>query len=109
MIDKGFHRKKDLLFLIKKAGQAEQIRNQIVHSLWTSGPRLKIDVSSKKGLQHKWEKYTPEEIKSIAEQIDRIDSAVGRLMHDYIDFCHNNGNTPKGVSYRTITSDLTLS
>ena len=95
--------------MIKKAGQAEQIRNQIIHSLWGKSPssslghRLKIDINAKNGLQHKWEKYTPEEIKSIAEQIDRIDSAVGRLMLDYIDFCHNSGNTPKGVNYETLS------
>jgi hypothetical protein len=103
MIEKGFHRKEDLLFLIQKAGEAEQIRNQIVHSLWTSKPRLKIDINAKKGLQHKWERYTPEQINSIAEQIDRIDSAIGRLMHNYIDFCHNNGKTPKGVEYRILS------
>lgn len=98
-IENDFHRKDDLALLLKKAGKAEQIRNQLVHSVWTSGPRIKTTINSKKGVVHSSEHYEENELMDIASLIDKIDTAIFCMSHDWKDHCKKQGNTPKGVVY----------
>jgi hypothetical protein len=98
-IHKGFHRLDDLKKLIDMASKAEEIRNQLIHSVWTSGPRLKTDIDRKKGLVHKFENYTEDELLQIAEQIDKIDTSIDAINFDYIDHCKNNGIILNGVKF----------
>jgi len=98
-VAKDFHRLDDLSTLLRKADKAEDIRNQIVHSVWSTGPRFKTNISGKKGVIHQSEIYEDGELEQIAGQIRKIDTAIEALCFDYIDWCHKNGNTPKGVRY----------
>ncbi len=95
--EKGFHRIDDLEFLIKKCYSVEQIRNQLIHSVWTTGPRMKSDLSSKRGLQHKSENFSCEELEAIAETIKKLDTSMSAIEHDYIQHCIDSGETPNGV------------
>ena len=91
-----FHRISDLDLLIKKAKQVEEIRNQIIHSLWTYSGRLKTKINNKR-LVHKFEEYSPDELMNIANMIDKIDSAIMSITADYIDNCVKSGIQLKGV------------
>lgn len=97
-VEKNFHRIDDLENIVNKALKAEEIRNQIVHSQWTSGPRVKITVT-KQGATHRWENYDIGELTRLADQIDRVDTAFSALEFAYIDWCHKKGDTPRGVAY----------
>lgn len=67
----------DLKQLLKMATQAEQIRNQIVHSYWTNGPRIKM--SKKNPIKYEFKLYTEEERKEIPEQMYRIYNGIEAL------------------------------
>ncbi len=82
----GFHRVDDLIKLTNMANKAEDIRNQLIHSVWTSGPRIKTGINQKKGLVHKYEYYGKGELLQVAEQIDKIDTAIDAIKWDYMAF-----------------------
>ncbi len=90
-IHKEFHRLDDLRKLTNMANKAEDIRNQLLHSVWTSGPRMKIDINQKNGLIHKFESYSKGELLQIAEQVNKVDTAIDAIKFDYIEHCQNNG------------------
>jgi hypothetical protein len=94
---KKFHRLEDLTNLINMADRAEDVRNQLIHSVWTSGARVKSNIDRKNGLVSKWEYYGKDELLQIAEQIDKIDTAIDAIKFDYIMYCGNNGITLNGV------------
>ncbi|WP_309730854.1 hypothetical protein [Chamaesiphon sp. OTE_75_metabat_556] len=94
---KEFYRLDDLNKLIQMTNKAEEIRNQLIHSVWTSRARVKANIDQKKGLGHKWEYYNKEELLQIAEQIDKIDTAIDAIKFDYIMYCGNNGIKLNGV------------
>lgn len=94
---KKFHRLEDLTNLINMADRAEDIRNQLIHSVWTSGARVKSNIDRKNGLVSKWEYYGKDELLKIAEQIDKIDTAIDAIKFDYIMYCGNNGIILNGV------------
>jgi hypothetical protein len=98
-IERKIYRNDDLDFLLVKAAKAEGIRNQIIHSLWSSGPRLKASLHRRKGLALTAERYEDGELEKIAEQISKLDTAIDALCFDYIEQCHKDGHTPKGVRY----------
>lgn len=98
-IQKDFHRIKDLNLLINKALKAEEIRNQLIHSVWTSGGRFKTTLNSGKGVKTANEQYLNEELNQIAEIIDKIDTSMGAIMFDYIDYCNENGLHLNGVKF----------
>jgi hypothetical protein len=72
-----------LRMLLKGMGKCEEIRNQLVHSLWTSGPRLKWDASVDDGWQTKFEEYTDPELEEIETFINRLSYAITQLMVAY--------------------------
>ena len=99
-VEKEFPRVNDLEEVVDKALKAEEIRNQIVHSRWASGSRIKTTVT-KRGITHKLERYDLGELEKLADQIDKIDTAFDALQFAYIDWCHEKGDTPRGVVYIT--------
>jgi hypothetical protein len=99
--EKKYNRLDDLKHIIKKASTAEEIRNEIVHSIWSSGPRFKTQITRQRGLTLNVERYEEQELEKIADQISKIDTAVSALCADYIDWCQNAGATPRGVLYVT--------
>jgi len=94
---KEFHRKDDLDFLINQCYKAEEIRNQLIHSVWTAGPRLKANLKKKQGLQHKSETYSEEELNKIADKIDKIDTVMSAIEYHFIEDCLKKGINLKGV------------
>jgi len=99
--EKKYRRLDDLARIVKKASKAEEIRNEIVHSIWSAGPRMKTKITRTSGLTFNVERYEEGELEKIADQIGKIDTAVSALLADYIDWCHNAGKTPRGVQYVT--------
>jgi hypothetical protein len=97
----AFHKQiadlEDVQFLVKKAEDAEDIRNQLVHSLWSSGPRFKTDLHKKKGLVTKVEDYTVADLGAIATWVDQLDTSFDALAYRYIDQCHAQGIPLKNV------------
>jgi hypothetical protein len=96
-VEKRFHRIDDLNKLLQKAYKAEDVRNQIVHSVWTSGPRFKTTISKKKGVVHKSEPYSKGDLQRISDTIDKLDTSIEALCFDYIDDCHHKDKDLKGV------------
>lgn len=94
---KDFDRIDDLEATLKKASKAEETRNRIIHSVWTSGPRVKSKIDRKKGLVFQFEDLDADQLREIAEQINRIDTAIGSLSFHYIDSCLSNRIPLKGV------------
>jgi hypothetical protein len=82
---KKFDRLADLEKLINMTNKAEEIRNQLIHSVWTSGARIKTNINLKNGLVNSWEYYSNDELLKIAEQIDKIDTAIDAIAFEYID------------------------
>jgi hypothetical protein len=60
------------------------VRNQLIHSIWTSGPRLKVDLS-RHGLQYKFEQYSIDDLKRIVATIDHLDTAIEALMFKWLE------------------------
>ncbi|WP_129125137.1 hypothetical protein [Geomonas oryzae] len=96
--EKGFHRVDDLNCVLKKADKAEDIRNQITHSVWSSGPRFKTCIG-RKGLVHQSEMYEEGELERISIQIRKIGTSMEALYFDYIMKQHKEGKTPSGVRF----------
>ncbi|MBE3128855.1 MAG: hypothetical protein IMZ60_04165 [Actinobacteria bacterium] len=92
----NFHRNSDLELLLNKALDAEEIRNQIIHSLWTSGPRIKADLKNKVGLIFKFEDYSSDELMEIAITIDQLDTAFNSITFEYLQYSYEHGNPLKG-------------
>jgi hypothetical protein len=89
-----FQRPLDLELLLNKALAAEDIRNQMVHSLWTSNHRLKSDLS-KDGFINV-EDHSPDELIAIATTIDQLDTAIDAIIFEYLVYRCDNGDPPKG-------------
>jgi hypothetical protein len=74
---------------LKKALEAEQKRNTILHSLWGQGQtrdtvtRIKKTAKISKGLQHQVEEMTAEDITSIANFIDNACLTIQSLSDHY--------------------------
>jgi len=64
----------DVVLLCKLAGLAEQARNRLVHSVWTSGPRMKLA----KG-EFRFEQFEPGELLSVVGAIDWLDTCADAL------------------------------
>lgn len=80
-----FARHDDLKLLVRMAGMAEGLRNQIIHSVWTSGPRLKTALDRKKGIVHKFEHYERGDVEQIAAKIGEVDTAFAGLMFAWLE------------------------
>jgi hypothetical protein len=87
----------DVRVLIKTANDAEDIRNQLLHSVWSAGPRFKRDLDRKKGLVTKIENYTVEDLRAIATWVDKLDTSFDALAFRYIDECLAQGIALKNV------------
>jgi hypothetical protein len=98
-IEKKFHRLEDLEKLINMANKAEEIRNQLIHSIWTSGSRIKINTNQKNGLVHQYENYSKEDLIEIVKQIDKIDTAIDAIKWDYIMYCADKEIILNGVRF----------
>lgn len=94
---RNFHKKEDLDFLIIQCYRAEEIRNQINHSIWTVGPRFKTILKKNKGVRYQSENYTPEELLAIADKIDKIDTSISALDFEFVQKRIDDGSTPNGV------------
>jgi hypothetical protein len=92
----NYHRNSELELLLNKALDAEEIRNQIVHSIWTSGPRMKADLKDRDGLVYKFEDYSSEELMAIATTIDQLDTAFRSIIHEYVEYSYDHGNPLRG-------------
>ena len=68
----------ELNTLLKRAAQAEEKRNKVVHSFWAGSTRpgtisrLKFTVKRKRGLVTEFEQMTPQEVDDIADFIDEV-------------------------------------
>jgi hypothetical protein len=87
-----------LLELSKLANKAEEIRNQIVHSLWYSHGRIKKSIKPKEGkVETKFEQYEVDELNNVAATIDKIDSSIDALASKYIEDELAKGKNLPGV------------
>ena len=89
----------NLRVLIKKAAKAEEIRNKLIHSVWTSGGRFKTSIKTKKGVYTVFESYSDEELSQIAEMVDKIDTSIDAIKFDYIKYCYEKGINLNGVKH----------
>ena len=81
---RSFSREDDLRHVLKLAGQAEETRNALVHSVWSTGPRLKEKAHITHGIQLQLESFTALELRSVAEWIASIDHVVAELHGAYL-------------------------
>ncbi len=98
-IEQEFHRMDDLDKLINMASKAEEIRNQLIHSIWTSRSQIKTNINQRNGLICKFEYYDKDDLIQIVEQIDKIDTAIDAIKWDYIMYCNENGTVLNGVRF----------
>lgn len=96
---KGIADAEDVKFLVTKAAAAEDVRNQLIHSVWSKGPRFKTNLNRSKGLVTTVEDYTVEDLRMIAEWIDQLDTSFDALAHRFIDQCHEQGVPLKNVVF----------
>ncbi len=89
----------DLQFLIRLASKAEDIRNQLIHSHWSAGPRFKDNVDRTKGLVTKVEDYADDELQQICEWVDRLDTSLDAVCFRYITQCEAAGIALKNVRF----------
>ncbi len=90
-VERNFYRSDDLSKALQMTKKAEEIRNQVVHSVWTSGPRFKEKLDHKNGLVYQTEMYEEGELERIAVQISKIDTSIEALSFDYIAWCKKHG------------------
>ncbi len=75
-----------LLFVLEKAAQAEEIRNQLVHSQWgapnddvNAGTRFKTKISRKKGIEYTFEDYSHQDLEDIIDFFRKVHNSVGSI------------------------------
>ena len=82
---------KILQSLLKRAGQLEDKRNAITHSVWGAGnspgtiTRIKVTAKEKHGLRHQFENVHAEALKSIADDIKKLANDLQRFHLDLMD------------------------
>lgn len=96
-IEKKFHWHNELQILLNQARKAEEIRNQIMHSIWT-GPRSKKKFCDKRGVVETFEHYEPNELNLVAQAIYNIDVAIQALYFDWIIYRTQQGDQPKWIT-----------
>ena len=76
----------ELILVLTKISKTEELRNQIIHSLWFYDKRFKITIKdTKKGLVHKSESYTSEELLQIAEMIKITTLTLDAITWNYLE------------------------
>jgi hypothetical protein len=80
-----WHHHGKLIELSKLAIKSEEVRNQIVHSQWFAKGRMKKSLNKKDGkVNLKFEEYDVNELRKIAETIDRIDTSLDALAFKFL-------------------------
>lgn len=79
-IKQSYNEQENLKYLLTKANQAEEIRNAIVHSVWSWGIRSKIKINSQKQLVFKSENLTADSLELVADTIYKLDIAFNSLL-----------------------------
>jgi len=73
----------EIEILLKEARKAEELRNQIVHSIWlygqTGATRWKKSNNNGKGKKVIFEEFSVGELEKIVDWIDKIDTSFGAL------------------------------
>jgi hypothetical protein len=81
-------KKEDMISIIKKASEIEGIRNQVIHSAWTSNDdtgkvgRIKITVKRNKGLQIQEEELDDKDLNGVADKIKAIAEDFKKYLED---------------------------
>lgn len=81
IIDKGQY-SEELELLFNKCFKAEEIRNQIIHSLWVTGGRMKTKAHHKKGIIYGHENYSNSEEEEISKWLIKLNTATFWLRID---------------------------
>jgi len=81
----------DLRELMKRAGQTEQARNRITHSVWAAGKtpdtitRVKTTAKEKHGVQFKFEQLGASDLAEVAEEARALAFDIQKFMIKLID------------------------
>ncbi len=101
-IKQSYNEQENLNFLLTKANRAEEIRNSIVHSVWSWGIRSKTKIK-KKQLVFESENLTADTLERVADKIYKLDVAFNNLLMKLVDpdlpiikttDCSKNGDCP---------------
>lgn len=79
-IKQSYDEQENLKFLLTKANRAEEIRNAIVHSVWSWGIRSKIKINKQKQLVFESENLTADTLERVADKIYKLDVAFNNLL-----------------------------
>ncbi len=69
---------------INKANKLEEVRNQIFHSVWSSGPRFKWNLNMKRGILMQTENYSDADLNKIVECVEKVDTIVDGILFKYL-------------------------
>ncbi len=68
----NYDRQDELAILIRMAGQAEDARNRMLHSLWHDGGRLKVKAGRKAGVTYSGQKHDDVKLQELARRISQV-------------------------------------
>lgn len=84
-IKQSYNEQENLNLLLTKANQAEEIRNTIVHSVWSCGIRSKIKINRQKHLVFESENLTADTLERVADTIYKLYVAFNNLLLKLVD------------------------
>ncbi len=83
-IKQSYDEQENLKFLLTKANRAEEIRNAIVHSVWSWGIRSKIKINRQKELVFESENLTADTLERVAATVYKLDDAFDDLLRKLV-------------------------
>ena len=83
-IKQSYDEQENLKYLLTKANQAEEIRNVIVHSVWSWGIRSKIKINKQKQLVFESENLTADTLERVAAKVYELDIALNNLLRKLV-------------------------
>jgi hypothetical protein len=83
-IKQSYDEQENLNYLLTKSNQAEEIRNIIVHSVWSWGIRSKIKINGQNQLVFESESLTADTLEQVAATIYKLDIAFTDLLMKFL-------------------------
>lgn len=83
-VKQSYSEQENLKYLLTKANQAEEIRNTIVHSVWSWGIRSKIKFNKQKQLVFESEDLAADTLQQVATKVYELDIALNNLLRKLV-------------------------
>lgn len=83
-IEQSYGEQENLNYLLTKSNQAEEIRNTIVHSVWSWGIRSRLKFNKQKQLVFESENLTASTLEQVAATVYKLDIAFSDLLRKLV-------------------------